>query len=300
MSHSDQSPSVKNPDWKAIRLWILVPFCRVKFTVWGAASVLPTTSFTYFLSLTHSGHLTLLPESPLSPPLYLITLHQCAASALTTQLLTKQMTNQSAIHSHNHASKQKELQWTAWLKKIHFHLNETEVWVQALCSSSKVFTGHGSMKQMKQVYNYSRTETWTPEPEVSFRESLFCINLCPSQKRESWGLISYSENIVWLSNHTAFLNFGICNGHPGTRRVEEEFLCFHLITFSMVFEFQLILLEMPQNAFPSLHGLRFTQVKLEWTRTHTYSKPFSGIMQNTGSHGTNTACGEILGQNYYN
>lgn len=59
---------------------------------------------------------------------------------------------------------------------------------------------------MKQVCNYSGTETWTPEPKVSFRESLFCINLCPSQKRESGGLISYSENIVWLSNHTTFVN----------------------------------------------------------------------------------------------
>lgn len=67
--------------------------------------------------------------------------------------------------------------------------------------------GHRSMQQMKQVYNYSGAETWTPEPEVSFRESLFCINLCPSHRRESRGLISYSGNIVWLSNHTAFVNF---------------------------------------------------------------------------------------------
>lgn len=63
------------------------------------------------------------------------------------------------------------------------------------------------MKQMKQVYNYSGAETRTPELEVGFTELLFRINLCPPQKRESRGLISYSENIVWLSNHTAFLKF---------------------------------------------------------------------------------------------
>lgn len=40
------------------------------------------------------------------------------------------------------------------------------------------------MRQMKQVYNYSGTETWTPEPEVGLTDSLFCINLCPYQKRK--------------------------------------------------------------------------------------------------------------------
>lgn len=42
--------------------------------------------------------------------------------------------------------------------------------MQALCNGRKVLVeGQGSMKQMKQVYNYSGAETWNPGPEVSLR-----------------------------------------------------------------------------------------------------------------------------------
>lgn len=150
----------------------------------------------------------------------------------------------------------------------------------------KYSKGHRSMKQMKQVYNYSRNETWTPEPEVSFRESLFCINLCHSQKRGSWGLISHSENIVWLPNHTSFLNFWICNRHPGTRRLEEEFLCFRLIAFRMVFEFKLIL----RNATERFSYFTWPQIHTGNAGIYTYTyiqRHISEVMQNIGTDGGN-------------
>lgn len=42
----------------------------------------------------------------------------------------------------------------------------------------------GGMKQMKQVHNYSGTETWTPEPQVSFRESLLRVHFALSGLKE--------------------------------------------------------------------------------------------------------------------
>lgn len=80
------------------------------------------------------------------------------------------------------------------------------------------------MTQMKQVYNYSGTETWTPEPKVGIRESLFCVNFCPLRKVSAG---------VWLTIQKMFFSFPITQffwintGHPSTSKTPFFlFVCF--------------------------------------------------------------------------